>query len=76
MAPPTRTVTEATKDLTAKLGGSAANWQYDGKTYGVPFSLGVVGFCLRVLMLLRERCQQTDLQENEKTEKSSRQQGS
>lgn len=28
----------------AKLGGSVAGWQVDGKTYALPFSLGVVGF--------------------------------
>lgn len=40
-----------TKDLTAlvpdtitKLGGSTAGWQVDGKTYALPFSVGVVGF--------------------------------
>jgi raffinose/stachyose/melibiose transport system substrate-binding protein len=27
-----------------KLGGSVAGWQVDGKTYALPFSLGVVGF--------------------------------
>jgi raffinose/stachyose/melibiose transport system substrate-binding protein len=26
------------------IGGSAAGWQVDGKTYGLPFSLGVEGF--------------------------------
>jgi len=26
------------------IGGSAAGWQLDGKTYGLPFSLGVEGF--------------------------------
>src|SRR6478735_5606096 len=27
-----------------KIGGSVAGWQQDGKTYALPFSLGVVGF--------------------------------
>ena len=27
-----------------KIGGSVAGWQVDGKTYALPFSLGVVGF--------------------------------
>ncbi|MCI2957524.1 extracellular solute-binding protein [Agromyces atrinae] len=26
------------------IGGSAAGWQVDGKTYGLPFSLGISGF--------------------------------
>ncbi len=26
------------------IGGSAAGWQVDGKTYGLPFSLGIEGF--------------------------------
>ncbi|GAB3592317.1 extracellular solute-binding protein [Angustibacter peucedani] len=28
----------------SKIGGSVAGWQVDGKTYALPFSLGVVGF--------------------------------
>jgi raffinose/stachyose/melibiose transport system substrate-binding protein len=31
-------------DVIAKLGGSVAGWQADGKTYALPFSVGVVGF--------------------------------
>ena len=27
-----------------KLGGNVSGWQIDGQTYGLPFSLGVVGF--------------------------------
>jgi len=40
-----------TKDLSTsaaaeikKIGGSVAGWQVDGKTYALPFSVGVVGF--------------------------------
>jgi raffinose/stachyose/melibiose transport system substrate-binding protein len=28
----------------SKIGGSVSGWQVDGKTYALPFSLGVVGF--------------------------------
>jgi raffinose/stachyose/melibiose transport system substrate-binding protein len=28
----------------SKLGGNVAGWQVDGKTYALPFSMGVVGF--------------------------------
>ena len=31
-------------DEIEKIGGSVAGWQQDGKTYALPFSLGVVGF--------------------------------
>lgn len=31
-------------DVISKLGGSVAGWQVDGKTYALPFSVGVVGF--------------------------------
>ncbi len=34
---------DASEEIT-KLGGSVAGWQVDGKTYALPFSLGVVGF--------------------------------
>ena len=37
-------VTAATSAVVQKLGGSAAGWQVDGKQYGVPYSLGIVGF--------------------------------
>jgi raffinose/stachyose/melibiose transport system substrate-binding protein len=40
-------MTDATKDYIADLGPGAAGWQLDGKTYGVPFTLGVVGFWYR-----------------------------
>lgn len=31
-------------DELALIGGSAAGWQVDGKTYGLPFSMGISGF--------------------------------
>ena len=31
-------------DILPALGGSVAGWQVDGKTYGIPFSLGIEGF--------------------------------
>ncbi len=40
-------VRDISKDASAeidKIGGSVAGWQQDGKTYALPFSLGVVGF--------------------------------
>lgn len=40
----TKDISELAADTIDKLGGSVAGWQVDGKTYGLPFSLGVVGF--------------------------------
>lgn len=40
-------ITAATKPAVDAIGGSAAGWQVDGKQYGVPFSVGVVGFWYR-----------------------------
>ncbi|WP_028047710.1 extracellular solute-binding protein [Cellulomonas sp. URHE0023] len=40
----TKDLSESSKETIDKLGGSVAGWQVDGKTYGLPFSLGVVGF--------------------------------
>lgn len=40
----TKDISDAAADEIAKIGGSVAGWQVDGKTYGLPFSLGVVGF--------------------------------
>lgn len=40
----TKDLTESSADTISKLGGSVAGWQVDGKTYGLPFSMGVVGF--------------------------------
>lgn len=40
----TKDLSEAAGETIAKLGGSVAGWQVDGKTYGLPFSVGVVGF--------------------------------
>ncbi len=40
----TQDLSDSAADTIAKLGGSVAGWQVDGKTYGLPFSIGVVGF--------------------------------
>ena len=40
----TRDISEDAAETIEKIGGSVAGWQVDGKTYGLPFSLGVVGF--------------------------------
>jgi raffinose/stachyose/melibiose transport system substrate-binding protein len=37
-------LTEASKSWIGSVGGAAAGWQVDGKQYGVPYSLGIVGF--------------------------------
>ena len=37
-------ISDVAKDEIASVGGSAAGWQVNGKTYGLPWSLGVVGF--------------------------------
>jgi raffinose/stachyose/melibiose transport system substrate-binding protein len=37
-------ISEPAGDVIGKLGGSVAGWQVDGKTYALPFSVGVVGF--------------------------------
>ncbi|MFC7494989.1 MULTISPECIES: ABC transporter substrate-binding protein [unclassified Nocardioides] len=37
-------LTESASEEIAKIGGSAGGWQIDGKTYGLPYSIGVVGF--------------------------------
>jgi len=39
-----RDISDDASDEIAKIGGSVAGWQVDGKTYALPFSLGVVGF--------------------------------
>ncbi|HET6937100.1 MAG TPA: extracellular solute-binding protein [Nocardioides sp.] len=39
-----RDLSDDASDEIAKIGGSAAGWQIDGKTYALPFSMGVVGF--------------------------------
>jgi raffinose/stachyose/melibiose transport system substrate-binding protein len=40
-----RDLTDDASDEIAKIGdGSVAGWQVDGKTYALPFSMGVVGF--------------------------------
>ncbi len=40
----TMDLTDVAADTITTLGGSVAGWQVDGKTYGLPFSVGVVGF--------------------------------
>ena len=40
----TKDLSEPAKDVIDKIGGSVAGFQVDGKTYALPFSLGVVGF--------------------------------
>ena len=40
----TKDISEAAAEEIEKLGGSVAGWQVDGKTYALPFSVGVVGF--------------------------------
>ena len=40
----TKDISDIAAQTIETLGGSVAGWQVDGKTYGLPFSLGVVGF--------------------------------
>lgn len=40
----TRDLSKDSADIIEQIGGSAAGWQVDGKTYALPFSMGVVGF--------------------------------
>ncbi|GEL95528.1 ABC transporter substrate-binding protein [Cellulomonas composti] len=40
----TKDISDSAADTIAKLGGSVGGFQVDGKTYALPFSLGVVGF--------------------------------
>jgi raffinose/stachyose/melibiose transport system substrate-binding protein len=40
----TKDLSGSSADTISKLGGSVAGWQVDGKTYALPFSMGVVGF--------------------------------
>ena len=40
----TKDLSESSADIISSLGGSVAGWQVDGKTYALPFSVGVVGF--------------------------------
>ncbi|MGW6130739.1 extracellular solute-binding protein [Cellulomonas sp. NPDC055163] len=37
-------LSDGSSEAIDKIGGSVAGWQVDGKTYALPFSLGVVGF--------------------------------
>jgi len=40
----TKDLSEVAADTISTLGSSVAGWQIDGQTYGLPFSMGVVGF--------------------------------
>ncbi len=40
-------ITDAAKTTVKSIGGPAAGWQVEGKQYGLPFSVGVVGFWYR-----------------------------
>lgn len=40
----TKDISDLAADTISTIGGSVAGWQVDGKTYGLPFSMGVVGF--------------------------------
>ncbi len=40
----TQDISESAAATIEKIGGTVAGWQVDGKTYGLPFSIGVVGF--------------------------------
>lgn len=40
----TKDLSTDASDVISKLGGSVAGWQVDGKTYALPFNIGVVGF--------------------------------
>jgi len=40
-------ISDSTADTVEGLGGTAAGWQVDGKQYGLPYSVGVVGFWYR-----------------------------
>ena len=40
----TQDISESAAATIDKISGSVSGWQVDGKTYGLPFSLGVVGF--------------------------------
>ena len=40
----TKDLSEVSADVISHVGGSVAGWQVDGKTYALPFSVGVVGF--------------------------------
>jgi raffinose/stachyose/melibiose transport system substrate-binding protein len=40
-------ITAATKSVATGLAGSASGWQVHGKQYGLPYSLGIVGFWYR-----------------------------
>lgn len=40
----TKDLSDPAKDIIGTLGGNVAGWQVDGKTYALPYSVGVVGF--------------------------------
>ncbi|MDF1602562.1 extracellular solute-binding protein [Nocardioides sp. YIM 152315] len=37
-------ISDSAAEEIEKIGGSAGGWQIDGRTYGLPYSIGVVGF--------------------------------
>ena len=43
----TKDISESAKDVIETVGGSVAGWQVDGKTYALPFSVGVVGLLVQ-----------------------------
>ena len=43
----TQDISESAKDAIETVGGSVAGWQVDGKTYALPFSVGVVGLLVQ-----------------------------
>ena len=51
----TKDLSEPAKDVIDKIGGSVAGWQVDGKTYALPFSLGVVGLLVQQVALREGR---------------------
>ncbi len=42
-----RDITNESKETVQSIGGPAAGWQVEGKQYGLPYSVGVVGFWYR-----------------------------
>lgn len=37
-------ISDDVESWTDEIGGAAANWQVDGRQYGIPYTMGVVGF--------------------------------
>lgn len=46
-------ITNETKATIESMGGAASGWQVNGKQYGVPYSVGVVGFWYRTDLFQR-----------------------